>query len=154
MGNLVSLVVAAEVQEGALRLLSTAEHEPLRGTFLGWFRQLVARTGVDLEFLEDRANMEQVEQSGVLHTTLEERFQAIHDAFRAESDKRGLDQGLERERRLLVRLAKRKHGTDVAGPVATLLAGIDNPDRLQDVGEWIVDCEIGGALLARLQGTE
>ncbi|MCY4596655.1 MAG: hypothetical protein OXC19_17870 [Bryobacterales bacterium] len=56
--------------------------------------------------------------------------------------------------RLLVRLAKRKHGTDVAGPVATLLAGIDNPDRLQDVGEWIVDCEIGGALLARLQGTE
>jgi len=164
LGNLVSLVVAAErmmgpgdaaeVLEGALRLLASAEQEPLRETFLGWFRQLVGRAGVDLEFLEDRARMEQMEQSGALRTTLEERFRAMHDAFRAEGEERGLEQGLERERQLLVRLAGRKFGTHIGEAVAGLLAGIDDPDRLQDVGEWIVDCGLGSELLARIQGTE
>ena len=170
-GNLVSLVMAAErmaapddaaeVLEGALRLLATGEHEQLRETFLGWFRQLVGRSGVDLEFLEDRAKMEQMAQSGALRTTLEERFRAMHDVYRAEGEQRGLrrgleqglEQGLERERQLLVRLARRKFGTDVAEALAGLLAGIDDPDRLQDVGEWIVDCDIGSELLAQLQGT-
>ena len=131
-----SLMVAEEVLDGALRSVSAAEHEPLLETFLGRFRELVARTGV--EFLKDGANLEQI-LSGVFHTTLEEHFQAIHDAFRAEGDKRWLDQGLELERQLLVRLAKRKHATDVVESVAALLAGVDNPDRLQDVGGWIVD---------------
>ena len=153
---------AAEVLQGALRLLASAEQEPLRETFLGWFRQLVGRAGVDLEFLEDRAKMEQMEQSGALRTTLEERFRAMHDAFRAEGEERGLEQGLERgleqglerERQLLVRLAGRKFGTYIGEAVAGLLAGIDDPDRLQDVGEWIVDCGLGSELLARIQGTE
>ena len=57
VGNLVSLVMAAEgmagpgdaadVLEEALRLLSTAEREQLRATFLGWFRLLLGRAGVD-----------------------------------------------------------------------------------------------------------
>lgn len=159
-GNLVSLVVAAErmagpadaaeVLGGALRLLAAAEREAPRETFLGSFRQLVAHAGMDFEFAEDRANMQPMGQSGVLCTTLGERFQAMHDAFRAESETRGL----ERERQRLVRLAGRKCGTDVAEPVAPQLAGIDKPDRLQDVGEWIVNCEIGSEGLAWLQETE
>ena len=82
----------------------------------------------------------------------------MHDVYRAEGEKRGLrrglEQGLERERQLLVRQARRKFGTDVAESLAGLLAGIDDPDRLQDVGEWIIDCDIGSELLAQLQGTE
>ena len=35
---------------------------------------------------------------------------------------------------------------------ARLLAGIGDPDRLQDEGEWIVDCDAGNDLLARLEG--
>ena len=102
--------------------------------------------------------MEDMEQSGASRTTLKERFKAMHDTFRAEGEERGLEeglgQGLERERQLLVRLTGRKFGTHVAEAVAGLLAGIDNPDRLQDVGEWIVDCNLGSELLARLQGSE
>ena len=166
-GNLVSLVMAAEGMSGpgeaadlledALRLLSSAEREQLRETFLSWFRLLLGRAGVDLEFLEDRAMMERMARSGELRTTLEERFQALHDAYRAEGVERGLERGLERElqreRQLLVRQVGRKFGTDVAEPVSGLLAGIGDPDRLQDVGEWIVDCNAGSELLARLKGT-
>lgn len=172
-GNLVSMVVAPPgearaVMEGALRLLSAADRPSLRDTFLGWFRRQVARTGVDLEFLEDREMMERIEESGALRTTIEQRFQALRDADLAKGEARGLkrgleqglkrglergrEQGLERQRQLLVRQVGRKFGPDVADPAAGLLAGLSDPDRLQDVGEWIFDCDTGSELLARMQG--
>lgn len=155
-GNLVSMVVAPPgearaVLEGALRLLSAADRPSLRDTFLGWFRRRVARTGVDLEFLEDPEMMERIEESGSLRTTLEQRFQALRDADVAKGEERGLEQGLERQRQLLVHLAGRKFGPDVADPVSGRLAGISDPDRLQDVGDWIIDCRTGSELLARLR---
>ncbi len=140
------------------RLLPAEDQRELRETFLGWLRQLMLRTGVDLEFLEDTAKMEQMVESGELRTTLEERFQAHFDAFRAEGRQEGLQQGLQqgqeqglrRERQLLVRQAGRKFGTEATASVAGLLAGIDDPDRLQDIGEWIVDCDRGSEFIARL----
>jgi hypothetical protein len=42
---------ATDILEAALRLLSAAEQERLRDTFLAWFRLSASRTGVDLEFL-------------------------------------------------------------------------------------------------------
>ena len=158
-GNLVSLIMATELMsepgeaidilEAALRLLSAAEQERLRDTFLAWFRLSVSRTGVDLEFLEDRTMMEQMEQVGALRTTLEERFEALHDAIRTEARA----EGIERERKLLRRQTERKFGTEAALRVAGLLAGTDDQSRLEDVGEWIIDCEEGSELIARLEGT-
>ena len=105
--------------------------------------------------------MEQMEQVGALRTTLEERFEALHDAIRAEARAEGVQQGIqqgiqqaiERQRKLLCRLAKRKFGTEAALRVAGLLAGTDDQSRLEDVGEWIIDCEEGSDLIARLEGT-
>ena len=100
--------------------------------------------------------LERIEETGALRTTLEQRFQTLRDANTAEVEarglERGLEQGLERERQLLVRLAGRKFGPDVAEVAAGLLAGISNADRLEDVGMWILDCDTGSELLARLQG--
>ena len=76
--------------------------------------------------------LERVEESGLLQTTLEQRFQALRCAALAKDVERGRAQGLERE--LPVRLAGRKSGPDVAVHVARLPAGISDPDRLQDVG--------------------
>lgn len=114
----------------------------------------MGRAEVELEFVQDTAKTEQMEQCGKLLTTLEKRFQEVHDAFRAEGEERGLQSGLERERQLLVRLTKRKFGDHVGSPFATLLAGIGGSDRLQDVGEWVVHCATDSELLARLRGIE
>ena len=117
--------------------------------------------------------MEQMEQVGALRTTLEERFEALHDAIRAEARAEGVQQGIQqgiqqaiqrgiqqgiqqaiqRQRKLLCRLAERKFGTEAALRVAGLLAGTDDQSRLEDVGEWIIDCEEGSDLIARLEGT-
>ena len=172
--NCVSLMVATELMsdlEEAVGILETAlllpapDQEKLRDTFLSWFRLATGRIGVDLEFLEDKAIMEQLERTGALRTTLEERFQALHDTLRAEARaegieqgiergiERGIEQGIERERQLLRRLTERKFGAVTAGRLAGLLAGIGDPRRLQDVGEWIIDCAEGKELIARLEGS-
>ena len=113
--------------------------------------------------------MEQMEQVGALRTTLEERFEALHDAIRAEARaegvqqgiqqgiqqaiQRGIQQAIQRQRKLLCRQTERKFGTEAALRVAGLLAGTDDQSRLEDVGEWIIDCKEGSELIARLEGT-
>ena len=96
--------------------------------------------------------LERIEESGALRTTLEQRFQALRDADIAKGEARGLERWLERERQLLVRQVRRRFGPDVANHAAGLLAGISDADRLEDVGMWIIDCDTGSELLARLQG--
>ena len=96
---------------------------------------------------------ERIEDSGALRTTLEERFQALRDADVAKAVARERERGLARKRQLLVHLAGRKFGTDVAVTVGGLLVGILDSDRLQEVGEWIIDYDTGSELLARLKET-
>ena len=68
---------------------------------------------------------------------------------RAEGIERGLEQGLAAERDLLCRLAARKFGAGTAERLAGVLAPIDDTGRLAQVGEWIIDCATGEALMAR-----
>lgn len=155
--NLASLVVATERMRGleqagamlemALRQLSAPGLEAVRDTYLEWFRLLVRGFGIEVEFLEGRVMMEQMEQSGALRTTLEERVRAQFDSVRAE----GLNEGIEHERKLLTRLAERKLGASVAERVGELLSGIDDPRHLRKVGDWIIDCDEGRDLIALLE---
>ena len=76
----------------------------------------------------------------------------------AEGVERGLAEGVERgvaqgRVALLRRLAEWRFGTDVAGQVATLLADVTNIARLDEVGRWLLECDTGEALLARLRAS-
>ena len=48
------------------------------------------------------------------------------------------------------RLAARKFGPKTADRLAEQLEGIPDPERLGEVGEWILECEVGEELLARV----
>ena len=61
----------------------------------------------------------------------------------------GLEQGMERERALLVRMAQRRFDADVAEALSKLVGGVDDPDRLAEVGDLVVDCATGRELLDR-----
>ena len=71
---------------------------------------------------------------------------------RAEGMERGRAEGTERERALLLRLAQRRFGADVAEALSDLIEGVADPDRLAEVGDWIVDCTTGRELLDRAGG--
>ncbi len=61
----------------------------------------------------------------------------------------GLARGLEHERKLLSVQAGRRFGDGTAGRLAPLLAAVGDPEELERVGEWIVDCTDGEELIAR-----
>ena len=49
-----------------------------------------------------------------------------------------------RIRRLLCRQAARKFDADAAGQLADALADVDDPARLAQIGEWIIEVRDGG----------
>jgi len=63
----------------------------------------------------------------------------------------GRAEGLERERKLLLRQARVRFGGALVGSLAAVLEGIADPDRLEEIGEWLLVCDTGEALLARLR---
>ena len=77
-----------------------------------------------------------------------------HDTtYRAEGEALGLERGealgLVRERALLRRQATVRFGAGTGDRLAALLAEVTDPDQLAHIGEWIIECEDGAALLAR-----
>ena len=56
---------------------------------------------------------------------------------------------MARARALLARQAGRKFGPDAAARLAAAVAGVDDPDRLEDVGEEAIACANGAEFPAR-----
>ena len=63
----------------------------------------------------------------------------------------GLEQGRAEERALLERMAVSRFGTDTAERLSTVLADVADPERLAEVGEWLVRCETAEEFLARAE---
>ena len=71
---------------------------------------------------------------------------------RAEGMAHGRAEGLERGRALLLRLAQRRFGADVAVALSKLIKSVEDPDHLAEMGDWVVDCATGRELLNRAGG--
>ena len=69
---------------------------------------------------------------------------------RKEGIAQGIAHGIEQERSLVCRMAARKFAADTAPRLSVLLAGETDSERLAQVGEWIIECETGDDLLARV----
>ena len=69
---------------------------------------------------------------------------------REQGIEQGRKQGLAHERALLRRMAASRFGADTAERLEEVLAGVADPERLAEAGEWLVRCETGDELLARV----
>ena len=72
------------------------------------------------------------------------------DAGRAEGLAQGRSEGLAQGRAVLVRLAARKFDARTAERLADRVAGIDDPGRLAEAVDLIVECDDAADLLSRL----
>ena len=116
-----------------------ASHASLAGAFAAWISHVrVPELGV-----LDAAKSDVIE---VVLDMLETESVTWADRIRDE----GRDEGLAGERKLLLRQARILFGEALAGSLAALLDGIADADRLEQVGEWLLVCDSGDALLARL----
>ena len=112
----------------------------LAGAFAAWIsRVLVPDLGV-----LDATRSDKLEE--VLEM-LETESVTWADRMRAE----GRQEALAGERRLLLRQARIRFGEALAGSLAALLEGIADANRLEEIGKWLLVCDSGDALLARLR---
>ena len=91
-------------------------------------------------------------------TVSEARLGKWFDEVRAEhmalGREQGLERGIEQERaRGLARLRRQaaiKFGARTAERLADLLGGTIAAEQMERVGDWIMECDRGGDLLARV----
>ena len=116
-----------------------AREPELTRTFDLWLGAMGRKLGVILPSIR-----EYEEANAVLANTI--------DRWEAEILQRGIEQGIEQEKALLRRLAERRFGAAAAEQLAAALAGVTDPDRLAEAGDWIVDSATTDDFLSRLGG--
>ena len=153
-GNAVSVVAGVETAlasgdpkrlVSAVRAVAGMKHEPLRRTLLEWVRQLDERYGLGLG-----KRLEEWRAMGSLDT-FDARLLETVDGWTKDWFEQGVEHGLAEERALLVRLATRRFGAETGERLSALLAGVNDPARLGEVGDGIVDCATGAELLGRVR---
>ena len=122
----------------------------LTTAFAAWIAQvLLPDMGVQEQLLSD--NLKEVLE--MLETEPRRWADRMRDEGREEGRRwaeRMREEGLARERKLLLRLARVRFGGALAERLSVLLEGIADTDRLEEIGEWLLVCDSGEALLARL----
>ena len=64
----------------------------------------------------------------------------------------GREEAWAEQRTLLCRQAARKFDAAIVDRLAVRLVGIPEPERLAEVGEWLIECDHGEELLKRVAG--
>ena len=163
-GNLVSALIALETNRDRARLpallgslialLREQGDEELTEAFRAWVGQVLLprrfRGGASgsLPGLEEVRTMlaEQVRE-WTEGWVSEGREQGV-----AEGREQGVAEGRAEERALLCRQAARKFDDVTARRLAAALAEVADPDRLAQVGDWIIECGTAADFLARVDG--
>ena len=118
-----------------------------------WFRQGREAGRAEVRALLARQLGADVEEPTMLEHRMDEWeqewFRQGREEGREEGVRRGREEGRAEERALLRRLTARRFGAETAEALGRLLEGVDDADRLAEVGEMIVDCGTGGELLDR-----
>ena len=145
--------------QGLIELLRGQDDEELNRVFATWVTT-VLRMPSRLRSVAQDPLARLKEAQTMLEETVQEwtrewveqgRAEGVEQG-RAEGVEQGRAEGVEQERRLLCRLATRKFDATSGEGLSAALAGVTDPDRLAQVGDWIIECETGADLLARVRG--
>ena len=138
-----------------------AEDEGFREALHAWALALWERKMPDAGALPPQSDLEKSQGVQEMTTLLEANL----DKWRAGVLQQGIAQGMERgvargreqgeararaeQRAQLGRLAGRKFGGRAAERLSALIEGESDPERLAEVGDWIIDCGTEAEFLAR-----
>ena len=158
--NAVSLRVRLERESGErfrdllddmVGIFEDPKYQPLRRGFAETVRQMaaggrIAELQPDLvERLREPADRGDI---GAMRTILDRSVDQAEQRGLARGREQGREQGLEQHRTTLSRLAARRFGDGTAADLTQVLGGVNDPERLTDISELVLDCATGGELLA------
>ena len=161
--NLVTVVVRLEriatpsdlvrVVEMLREWLRSPVDDELRRAFTDWVRRIAERLMPGGAHLAAEMTLEDVRMT-LVERVSEWPKQWVREG-REQGMREGIEQGIEQgraeERALLRRMAASRFGADTAERLSGMLAGIADPERLAEVGEWLVRCETAEEFLARTE---
>ena len=163
-GNVVSAQIALEqgsvaalppVLRELSELLAGPRYASLRRGFAEWTRQVVERSRSASGDPALAGALRALEETGGLRemgSLLAERIdEYVDEQVEKRTQERVEQRGLEQERALLSRLTARKFDAETAAALAALLGRVDDPERLAEIGEQVIDCPTGDELLARAE---
>ena len=152
----------ARLVEG-LREFPEASDEGFREALHAWAQALWERMVPGSVGLPPRAELENSQGEQEMTTLLEANI----DKWKAGLVQQGITQGMEQgmaqgmeqgitqaradQRAQLRRQAGRKFGDRAGERLSALIDGVSDPERLADVGDWIIDCRTETELLARAE---
>ncbi len=158
MRNLVAAVFRLENNRGAedvlavvtalLDWLQDPQQTSLRRAFTIWIQRVILAESNDTP-REPLIELDEV------RTMLAQRVQQWKQEWRAEGlaagRAEGRAEGLKNERSTLLRQARLRFDVETADTLAPLLASVNDPEHLTQIGEWIILCASGEELLNRVQ---
>ena len=154
-----------EVVGSLVQWLKGSEPSSLRRAFAAWLRRVFLPgrlPGVALPDVQDLSEVQDVLAKRVIEWTEQWKAEGLQQG-RQEGRQLGLEQGLEQgllqgrqegleaERALLIRLARRRFDDAAAQALSVLLADVVDPESLAEIGELIVVCDSSEDLLERLR---
>ncbi len=164
--NLVSALIALETNRerervpelvsGLIERLRELGDEGLTRAFGDWVEQILVPRRYRGAEKESLLRLEEVRT--MLAEQVQEWNAELIKKGREQGLKEGIEQGIERgiergraeERALLCRLAARKFDAEAAQRLSAVLLRVVDPDRLAQVGDWIIECATEAELLDRV----
>ena len=152
-GNLVASLVEFESSRSTEDLARAASRLPdwfrggddpeLRRSFLRWASEVVTLSSSVPEEVLGRMEEEP--------TMLAEWVKEYYEEARLKGIEQGMERGRAEERARLCRQAERKFGAGTSARLSGLLDRLTASGQLDEVGDWVIDCDTGADLLARAE---
>ncbi|MCZ0943656.1 MAG: Rpn family recombination-promoting nuclease/putative transposase [Gammaproteobacteria bacterium] len=140
--------------DGLLERMATrlggSEHRALRSAFVEWVWHSVAPDlGAEAALLEPE--LMRIVELGEVREMKTLMMKSMVDHWVAEGRTEGEARVRADQRAQLRRQADRKFGQRAADRLDGLIRGVTDPERLVEVGDWIIDCRTEAEFLARAE---
>ena len=126
-----------------------AEDEGFREALYAWALALWELMMPGAEALPPRAELEMKQEAQEMTTFYEANAKKWRAGVLQEGIAQGRTEARADERALLRRQAGRKFGSRASERLSALIDGVSDPERLAEVGDWIIDCATEDEFLAR-----
>ena len=137
--------------EGVLGRLSEClggpKHRELRIAFVEWIWQSLAPELPKVPKLKRR--LREIAELGEFQEMKSFMLKSMVDHWLARGVTEGMARARADERALLCQLAGRKFGGQAAERLSAQIEGVTDPQRLAEVGDWIIDCGTEAEFLTR-----
>ena len=143
----------AALLEPLIELLQKQDDEELTAAFTEWVTQVLLPRRFRGSVSGPLPRLEEVRAmlAETVHEWTAEWVEQGREEGREEGRGQGIEQGREQgQRALLCRQAARKFDAAAAQRLAAALEDVADPDRLAQVGDWIIECDTAADLFGRL----